>query len=122
LLRAGAKAGERPARWWQSQESVNPDCTPFPRAAQARGGNAIEGLVLQRGFDHIELPIIRTEAYAGGEGQTMGIIWAARLRGSELVLPDAVGKKAAVSRPLATRTKPLARRPLRVGYSDRALP
>ena len=38
LMRAGAKAGERPARWWQSQESVNPDCTPFPRAAQARGG------------------------------------------------------------------------------------
>jgi hypothetical protein len=22
-MRAGAKAGERPARWWQSQESVN---------------------------------------------------------------------------------------------------
>jgi hypothetical protein len=46
-MRAGAKAGERPARWWQSQESVNPDCTPFPWAAQARGGDAIEGLVLQ---------------------------------------------------------------------------
>ncbi len=88
-MRAGAKTGERPARWWQSQESVDPDCTPFPWAAQARGGNALEGLVLQRGFDHIELPIIRTEVYAAGEDQTMGIIWAARLRGSELVLPDA---------------------------------
>jgi hypothetical protein len=37
-MRAGARAGERPARWWQSQESVNPECTPLPSAAQARGG------------------------------------------------------------------------------------
>jgi hypothetical protein len=29
-MRAGAKAGERPARWWQSQESVNLECTSFP--------------------------------------------------------------------------------------------
>ena len=28
-MRAGAKAGERPARWSESQESVNPDGTLY---------------------------------------------------------------------------------------------
>ena len=34
-MRPRAEAGKRPARWWQSQESVSAECTPFPWAAQS---------------------------------------------------------------------------------------
>jgi hypothetical protein len=45
-MRAGTNAGERPARPWQSQESVRPDSTPSARAAQARkGASGLAGLV-----------------------------------------------------------------------------
>src|SRR5258707_395038 len=47
-MRAGAWAGKRPARWWQSQESVTVNTIPFPRATQAPvwafdDGAAIQG-------------------------------------------------------------------------------
>jgi len=37
-MSAGARAGERPARWSESQESVNPDSTPYTFPLSATSG------------------------------------------------------------------------------------
>jgi hypothetical protein len=39
-MRAGAKAGERPARWWQSQESVN--LTLHPSSERHKRAGALD--------------------------------------------------------------------------------
>ena len=39
-MRAGARAGERPARWWQSQESVNLNKYTFPLSGTSARGSA----------------------------------------------------------------------------------